>query len=286
MTLSTDTKYSAPNFIHTYSGRAFYPLEPRQEDISIIDIAHALSNQCRYSGHTKQFYSTAQHCCLLAEYVEKERQGSTLDALNILMHDSAEAYLVDVPRPIKQHMPEYRKWDYALTLAVRKWVGLGDMPIPPWQDELDSRIIQDERVVLFDESGVDWKHLADPLGIAITPWSSQTAERQFLIRYANYMRAITGKHAYLRARWGVAIEAKFKPDVFESAGGDILLHDLFEVDIRGRTGRIAARSEDGRMIVDKDAGTFPRPQGKWIHGDFEILSIDQSEWARNVGEEV
>jgi hypothetical protein len=282
--LTTDTAYRAVDFIETYTGLPFYPLKPDTEHISIIDIAHALSHQCRYSGHTKDFYSTAQHCCLLAEYVESTMRGSTLDALNILMHDSAEAYLVDIPRPVKQFMPEYRKWDHNITMAVRSWVGLGDMPIPPWQDELDSRIIRDERAQLFGDSGLDWQHKVEPLGITINPWTAETAERQFLIRYANYTRTIYGKHQYLRAKWGIAIEAKFKPAAFASGGGDILLTDLFEVDIRGRTGRIAARTADGKMVVDKDAGTFPRPLCKWVHGDFEILDIGQSEWARNVGE--
>lgn len=282
MSNPTDTKYSAPNFIHTYTGRAFYSLEPRQEDISIIDIAHALSNQCRYSGHTKQFYSTAQHCCLLANYVENERQGSPTDVLNILLHDSAEAYLVDVPRPIKQHMPEYRKWDYNLTLAIRKWVGLDDQ-IPKWQDELDSRIIQDERVALFEDCGVDWQHNAEPLGIPVAPWSAQKSEDQFLIRYADCMRKITGKHQYLSAKWHAKIEAKYRFIGRRSESSETLT-DLLEVDFKGSVGRIALRDADGKMQRDPDAGKFPRPVWKWLHGDFTLTGLEESEWARNVGE--
>src|ERR1019366_2427466 len=116
--LSTDTAYRAVSFIQTFTGRAFYPLRPRVEDVSIIDIAHHLSNQCRYAGATDIHYSTAQHCCVLADFVEKELAGTRLDCLEILIHDSAEAYLVDIPRPIKQFLPDYRKWDHTLTMCV------------------------------------------------------------------------------------------------------------------------------------------------------------------------
>src|ERR1035437_1009650 len=59
--LDTDTKYSAVSFIETYTGRAFWPLEPKPEDVAIIDIAPNLSNQGRYSGATFMLYVTAQH---------------------------------------------------------------------------------------------------------------------------------------------------------------------------------------------------------------------------------
>src|ERR1700719_64369 len=78
-TLSTDTGYHAPEFIETYTGRAFYPLKPRIEDVSIIDIAHHLSQQCRYAGATNFFYSTAQHCCFLESYVRERMNGTPLD---------------------------------------------------------------------------------------------------------------------------------------------------------------------------------------------------------------
>ena len=136
----TDTAYRAAEFIETYTGRKFYSLEPSAADVSVIDIAHALSNQCRYSGHTDSFYSTAQHCCILASYVENIMHGSALDCLQILIHDAAEAYLVDLARPIKQHMPEFRKWDKKIQYVVRDWLGLTDIAIPAWQDDLDTRI--------------------------------------------------------------------------------------------------------------------------------------------------
>lgn len=274
--LATDTAYRAVSFIETYTGRAFYPLRPRVEDVSIIDIAHHLSNQCRYSGATESFYSTAQHSCILADHVERQRKGTPLDCLEILMHDGAEAYLVDVPRPIKQFLPDYRKWDFAITMCIREWLGLKDRPLPTWQDEVDSRIIVDERAQIMSDSGLDWKHDLVPLGVEITPWEPKKAEEQFLMRYATYSRKVYGTHQYLRSGWGIPMQSGYVP--FTTAGSDVaqrgeqaeIITDLIEVDLRGGVGRVALRSEDGMMIRDTKAGKFPRPTCKFIHGKFEL----------------
>ena len=228
--------------------------------------------------------STAQHCCLLSNYVEKHMKGSTaLDALQILMHDSAEAYLVDIPRPVKQHMPEYRKWDKTITMVIRSWLGIGDVPIPEWQDELDSRIIMDERAQLMSDSGLEWKHNLEPLGIFIDPWVPPVAEQQFLMRYAHFTKKIFGTHRYLRSGWGVPTHSVFQEFPFRTGGSDIaqkgavdprIITDLQEVDLLGGVGRVALRSPDGMMMRDTRAGTFPRPAWRWLHGRFDLVAPD------------
>lgn len=87
-------------YITTYTGVHFYPLDPREADIRIEDIAHALSMHCRANGHYKYFYSVADHCIDCA--AEAEARG--LDAyicMLCLLHDAAEAYISDIPRPVK-----------------------------------------------------------------------------------------------------------------------------------------------------------------------------------------
>lgn len=86
------------------SGRKFWPLDPRAEDVEIDDIAQALSNVCRFGGRCIDFYSVAQHSVWVARYVEREWPDRPLLALHALMHDAAEAYLGDVVRPIKPAM--------------------------------------------------------------------------------------------------------------------------------------------------------------------------------------
>lgn len=87
--------------VRTYTGIALNVLNPNPEDICIEDIAHALSNQCRFGGHTTKFYSVAEHSIHCADMVGPEY------ALAALMHDAGEAYLVDVPSPIKIVLPQY-----------------------------------------------------------------------------------------------------------------------------------------------------------------------------------
>ena len=82
---TTDHTYRAAEFIETYTGRAFYPLDPDPSAVSIIDIAHGLSLQCRYGGQITSFYSVAQHCVLLAVYAENVLKASALDCLQMLM---------------------------------------------------------------------------------------------------------------------------------------------------------------------------------------------------------
>lgn len=277
--LPTDTTYKCVPWIETYTGLPFSPLKPEIEKINIIDIAHALSNQCRYSGHVAHFYSTAQHCCLLADYVIAKRNGTPLDALQILLHDGAETYLVDMPRPIKQFMPQYRKWDHDITMLIRSWAGYGSEPVPDWQDLVDSGIVNDERDQLMSDSGLDWEHRAAALGIYIEPWLPRMAEQQFLIRYAKYASAVHGSIQYLRSGWGIPTNSIYVPTDFRTQGGDVVqkgpvdprtITDLIEVDIRGGVGRVALRSPNGMMVRDLDSGSIPRPAWKFLHGKFDL----------------
>ncbi len=108
----------AGDFIQTFSGIEFYPLDPRPGEILIEDIAHALSLQCRFTGHTRQFYSVAEHSIWVSALCDPA------DALWGLLHDASEAYMCDVARPIKR-LPElagYRATEKdLLSCIVRKF---------------------------------------------------------------------------------------------------------------------------------------------------------------------
>lgn len=99
-----------PNKIRLFSGNYFDPFDPDPELILIEDIAHGLSMKCRFGGHTKRFYSVAEHSVnvgLLCGY-----QG--------LMHDASDAYLPDIPTPIKQRMPEFKEIENRLMAMIAK----------------------------------------------------------------------------------------------------------------------------------------------------------------------
>lgn len=92
--------------IRTVSKIYFDPVNPDEEKIKIIDIAHALSMLCRANGHFQQFFSVAQHCINCAQEA-KARNYSQKVQLACLLHDASEAYISDITRPVKQHLPEY-----------------------------------------------------------------------------------------------------------------------------------------------------------------------------------
>jgi hypothetical protein len=89
--------------IKLYSGGYINLLSPQPEDIHLIDIAHGLSNLCRFTGHTARFYSVAQHSVLVSLLIEDPALR-----LVALLHDAAEAYLGDVSSPLKRLLPEYQ----------------------------------------------------------------------------------------------------------------------------------------------------------------------------------
>ena len=106
-------------YITTVTGKHFYPLNPDPDDIDINDIAHALSLICRANGHFKYFYSVAQHCIACAE--EAIARGYSWEIiLGCLLHDASEAYLCDVTRPVKKHIPQYLRAEEKLQEVIWK----------------------------------------------------------------------------------------------------------------------------------------------------------------------
>lgn len=167
-------------WMQTFTGRAFYPLNPRVEDIDPRDIAHALSLTCRYGGHVDRFYSVAEHCELMSRAVSPE------NALWALLHDATEAYVGDVIRPLKRSMPEYRATEDQLMLVMCERFGL--KPGMPEEVALaDSRILLDERAALLGPSPRRWSDFLeglDPLGVRVEGWEPLDAERIYLARLA------------------------------------------------------------------------------------------------------
>lgn len=111
------------SYITTVTGKHFYPLNPNPHDIDIKDIAHALSLICRANGHFKYFYSVAQHSIACAE--EAAERGYSLEViLGCLLHDASEAYLCDVTRPVKKHIPQYLRAEEKLQEVIwQRFIG-------------------------------------------------------------------------------------------------------------------------------------------------------------------
>ncbi len=111
------------NYITTYSKIHFTPTDPKIEDIKIEDIAHSLSLLCRANGHCKEFFSVAQHSLNCAREARAWGYSKRIQ-LACLLHDASEAYLSDVPRPLKLQMPEYKAFENKLEAMVyEKYIG-------------------------------------------------------------------------------------------------------------------------------------------------------------------
>src|SRR3989344_3806442 len=118
------------NWMQTFTGRRFYPLDPRPEDVCVEDIAHALSLVCRFGGHVRFHYSVAQHSLYVSNHVDDHGAGGQ-DVLIALLHDAAEAYIGDVVWPLKQatEMLGYRVVEERVERAVFERFGL-PLPLP------------------------------------------------------------------------------------------------------------------------------------------------------------
>jgi len=181
--------------IRTFTGRKFWPLNPAPEDLDILDIAHALSLVCRFTGHTRSFYSVADHSLRVSVRAEKiamdewrNNPYSTTQsriafcrdvALWGLLHDASEAYLCDVPSPLK-HFSDmgniYRGYEKRLLEVIAQRYDL--LPVEPAYVHIADRLfLEAEMRDLMGQGKV-----VVSIG-SIMPLSSQTAETLFLRRF-------------------------------------------------------------------------------------------------------
>ena len=110
--------------INTYSGKQVDIENPNVDTIDIEDIAHALSFICRGCGNTRIFFPVARHCVYCAKEA-KARGASNVVILACLLHDASEAYMMDIPKPIKDNLlPQYRVYEnQMLDCIYKKFLG-------------------------------------------------------------------------------------------------------------------------------------------------------------------
>lgn len=172
----------------TFTGQKFYPLDPRPEEVHIEDIAHALAINNRYNGHTIRPYSVGHHSILCSYYVEEGHE------LMALLHDATEAYLADVVRPAKRGMPEYMEIENRLyENAIAPKFGLSKT-LTKEVHIVDNRMLVTEARQLLNDKGPKWweeEHWPVPFGgliIEEIPW--QEVEIWFLDRFKELMRNV------------------------------------------------------------------------------------------------
>lgn len=173
----------------TYTGKKFWPLDPRPEDVDVEDIAHALSMKCRYAGHTTEFYSVAQHSVLMAQKAIDLTADVNL-ALWCMLHDAAEAYTADIPSPLKPYMHvkhpvsglvPFDAVEQNIREVIRQALAPELRFHPPQRlHDLDQRIRVDEATALMRDSAewVSW--MGGKLDVVINSWAPSTARQSFL----------------------------------------------------------------------------------------------------------
>lgn len=173
------------DWLQTQSGRRFYPKDPLPDDVHGEDVAHALSMLCRYGGHIDTFYSVAEHCVLMSYAVPPD------DALAALLHDATEAYVVDVPRPVKRYLPEYRALEQMVWWAIAVRYHL-ELALPASVLAADDRIILTERNALMrNAERTWWQDTAGvvPLEVKIAGWIPAEAKRRYFDRLTELLAA-------------------------------------------------------------------------------------------------
>lgn len=179
------------SYIQVANGHIIDPFNPDPDKFFIEDIAHSLANQCRFGGHVKKHYSVAEHSVRVSYAVPEE------DAFDGLMHDTTEAYLVDIPSPIKNALfgDNYREVEEVLLAKLAAKFDFSP-EIPKSVKYADNALLRTEvRDLMWPvaEGEFDlWSpwFIADPLPDTIVPLMPEEAEREFLHRYYE----LGGKH--------------------------------------------------------------------------------------------
>lgn len=167
------------------SGLKFDFMDPERCEFGIVDIAHALAQICRFTGHTRRFYSVAQHSVLVSFAVPPE------DALAGLLHDAAEAFLGDVAKPLKNLLPDYQELERRIEAVVFARFGLPPV-LPPSVKRADLVMLATEKRDLMHNDGQTWQSLGDvqPLAMRMAPEPPVTARASFLKRFHDLERRL------------------------------------------------------------------------------------------------
>lgn len=175
------------DWMQTFSGVQFWPLDPRPEDVRLDDIMHALSNLCRFGGHCRYFYSVAQHSVMVSRQAEAAARTDAREVAIIgLLHDATEAYLIDVPRPIKRDLLNYKEIETALAVTIGERFGVRLDLLPDLVKEADERALFTEKRDLLCKEPAPWGVAQgvsnEPYPERIEPQSPYVAKQAFFAR--------------------------------------------------------------------------------------------------------
>ena len=172
----------------TFTGGQFWPLHPRPEDVKIEDIAHALSQVCRFAGHSIWPYSVGHHSLLVSANCRPE------NALVGLLHDAPEAFVGDMVTPLKRDMPTFEAAERGWALAIGDAFGLGEqlVALPADVKEADVRALMTEKRDVMSTCSHPWHSVGEPFETSITPATAPYIEDAFMRRFESLRKKLGG----------------------------------------------------------------------------------------------
>lgn len=174
-----------PGVVETYTGNQFDVLNPDPGDVDLRDVAAGLAHTCRFGGQCQHFYSVAQHSL----HVSHELPDPRLQLFG-LFHDAGEAYVGDVPRPIKARLGEFERIEERILDAVWEAFELD----PPTDDEWERVMAADDRLLAYEATSLledgEWAGHSPDLGYTLRADSIDTVRDQFHSRSELLLRQV------------------------------------------------------------------------------------------------
>lgn len=169
------------NTIITSTGKYFDYVSPQHNQIDIKDIATALGNLCRYNGQLECFYSVAEHCVHASQYALSLFPNNMEFAKTVLLHDAAEAYIGDMPKPLKVLLPEYQDVERRVEFTI---FAKFDVDVSRWDEvkSIDHMMLKAEHRILFPNDTEEWTGFdsIDDIDVPIQCWTPRRARAIFL----------------------------------------------------------------------------------------------------------
>lgn len=166
------------SYIYLRSGKRFDYGNMSADAVDIQDVAWSLANTCRYRGMTPVHYSVAEHSVSCSYLVPPHL------ALQALLHDAAEAYMADVPGPLKEYLPDFRAMEKAVEAVVLPALGAPAV-LHPEVKRIDAAMLNAEQLRFFPETVLDGKwYNGNTPAVVIAGLPAEAARLLFLQRYA------------------------------------------------------------------------------------------------------
>jgi uncharacterized protein len=176
------------NFIYMHGGKKYNLDNPFVHSFNVEMIAHSLSNQCRFNGHTKQFYSVAEHSVRIASYLH--HSGYMPDTcLAGLLHDAGEIITGDITRPVQNyfHLDSLKNFEEVVYIIICAQFGLSFK-------DIDRSIIKHVDMIICDcELNAlvlnEVVYPSTPLTFRFECWPPETAKKEFLEMFDKLKKA-------------------------------------------------------------------------------------------------